>query len=458
MISIRSEVFFLLLVCTGLAATVVAQTGETRVKPLPTGPQTSNVDNQTSQPITPVVTECSPQAGSINLVVELKGLRLGSGERESAQVKAFFIQNALEIPAGLDSGSWITNDILNGPQTLEVIVPDEAVPGPARIVVERNGIRSAPVSFTVTPWILPVIKEITPMSGPPGTVVNIKCDNLHTSDEIELTDEDGRIVGTFGGADSPDGADVVIPDDFPEGVFRIRISNPKHGNQLTAPVEFVVTNEALPIELKPEWIESVAPGQWIDLQAASLDPLEHSEQTEVSLKQAGRSIIVTAPKPLRPHVEVPTALSPGDVQVQVRTWRKGRPSLWSTPVELQLAEKPLPPSVNGLRLEKKDHDRWVHLWPGPDRAKQFNAAAGDLIVMNGLFPVAGANKLKVLLVREGESIELSAFELNEDAGWFSDLGLKLPGDIGSGDWQMIVRAVDDRTEHRVPIPIRIAPK
>jgi hypothetical protein len=458
MITIRSEVFLLLLVCTGLTGTVVAQTGEAPVKP-PTGPQTSNVNNQAGKRITPLVTECSPQAGSINLVVELKGLRLGAGERESAKVKAFFIQNGLEIPAGLDSGSWTTNDILNGPQTLEVIVPEEVVPGPARIVVERNGIRSAPVSFKVTPWILPVIKEITPKSGPPGTVVNIKCDNLHTTDEIELTDGEGRIVGTFEGADSPDGADLVIPEDFPEGVFRIRISNPKHGNnQFTAPVEFVVTNEALPIELKPEWIQSVAPGQWIALQAASLEPLEYSEQTEVSFKQAGRSIIVTAPKPMRPHFEVPAALSSGDVQVQVRTWRKGRPSLWSTPVMLQLAEKPLPPSVNGLRLEKKDHDRWVHLWPGPDRAKQFNAAAGDLIVMNGLFPVAGANKLKVLLVREGESVELSAIELNEDTGWFGNLSLKLPGNIGSGDWQMIVRAVDDRTEHQVPIPIRIAPK
>jgi hypothetical protein len=35
--------------------------------------------------------------------------------------------------------------------------------------------------------------------------------------------------------------------------------------------------------------------------------------------------------------------------------------------------------------------------------------------------------------------------------------MKLPANIGSGNWQMIVRAIDG-TQHVVPIPIRISPK
>jgi hypothetical protein len=35
--------------------------------------------------------------------------------------------------------------------------------------------------------------------------------------------------------------------------------------------------------------------------------------------------------------------------------------------------------------------------------------------------------------------------------------MRLPTDIGSGDWQMILRAIDG-TEHVVPIPIRISAK
>ena len=94
---------------------------------------------------------------------------------------------------------------------------------------------------------------------------------------------------------------------------------------------------------------------------------------------------------------------------------------------------------------------------GPDRAKRFNAAPGDLIVMNGQFPVAGADSLKVLLVRLGVVVELDVTETNEKAQWFSEVRMKLPAGIGSGNWQMIVRAIDG-TEHIVPIPIRISPK
>src|SRR6185369_1792375 len=180
-------------------------------------------------------------------------------------------------------------------------------------------------------------------------------------------------------------------------------------------------------------------------QASTLDPLKHSEQTEVSFKQAGREIIVNAPLPQRPHVKIPAVLSPGDVEVQVRTWRHGRSSNWSEPVTLQLLEKPLPPYVQALRHEGENP---VDMWPGPDRAIRFKARPGDLIMIHGQFPVAGANELKVLLVRLGEVVELDVTEANEKDQWFGMVRMKLPADIGSGDWQMVVRAIDG-TEHVV---------
>ena len=73
----------------------------------------------------PLVNGCSPHSGSVNSVIELKGFRLGLDEFESA--KAFFIQNGIEIPARTGGGSSVTNDRLNGPQTLEVIVPESVV-------------------------------------------------------------------------------------------------------------------------------------------------------------------------------------------------------------------------------------------------------------------------------------------------------------------------------------------
>jgi hypothetical protein len=434
------RLLFLLLICTLWSASSVAA-------------QTNPAKRETVIDEGPVVTDCWPRSGSINSVIELKGLRLGSDELESA--KAFFIQNGIEIPARTGGGSSVTNDRLNGPQTLEVIVPDQVALGPAQIVAERNGFRSAPVTITITEWTLPVIKQIVPATGPPGTHVNIECENFHISDEIEITDGAGHLVKNYESGGSSNGTSFVVPKDFPEGVLRIRIGNRKLGkNQFTRPVEFMVTNEALPLELMPEWIKSVAPSQWLDLQIFSLAALKHSEQTDVLFKQAGREIIVTAPHPLRPRVEVPAALSPGEVQLQARTWRHGRASNWSTPVTLRLAETPLPPYVQALRLEK---DNWVQLWPGPDRATKFTAAPGDSIVMSGTYPVASAAKLKVLLVRTGEIVELDVTELNEKADWFGELCLKLPADIRTGSWEMIVRA-SDGTEYLVPIPIRISAK
>jgi hypothetical protein len=216
----------------------------------------------------------------------------------------------------------------------------------------------------------------------------------------------------------------------------------------------VVTNEPLPPELLSEWLRAVAPGQWIDLSSSTPATLKHSEQTDVSFKQAGREIIVTLPRAQRSRLEVPALLSPGEVHLQARTWRNGRPSKWSTPVTLQLLDKPLPPYVQALRLEKTS---WVQLWPGPDRAKKFTATPGDLIVMNGIFPVAGADKLKLLLVRLGEVVGLNVTELDEKADWFSEVTVRLPADLASGDWQMTLRATDG-SQHVVPIPLRILPK
>ena len=119
----RFQVLFLFLMCIFVASPIAAQR------------------NATDASKAPVVYECWPHSGSINSVIELKGLRLGLGESETAE--AFVIQNGIEIPARSSGGSSIPNDRQNGQQTLEIILPEEVVPGPAQIVAERYGLRSA---------------------------------------------------------------------------------------------------------------------------------------------------------------------------------------------------------------------------------------------------------------------------------------------------------------------------
>src|SRR5688572_27921765 len=166
----RGRILFLLLTCTlTLASQIAAQTNEAKY-------EAGQKKTKTAINEAPVVNDCWPRSGSVNSVIELKGFRLGPDELESA--KAFFIQNGVEIPARTGGGTSVSNDRLNGPQALQVIVPEEVVSGPAQIVAERYGFRSAPVTVTITEWILPIIKEISPVNGPPGTFVYIECENF----------------------------------------------------------------------------------------------------------------------------------------------------------------------------------------------------------------------------------------------------------------------------------------
>lgn len=400
----------------------------------------------------PVVEEWNPKIGSINSVIELRGYRLYPDALD--RTTAFFVQNGIELPARTGGGTSITNDADHGAQSLEVIVPEEVVPGTGQIVVEVDGRRSVPVTVTITEWKLPVIKGITPVRGAPGTHVAIDCEGFHINDEIEITDSKGK-QKRYNSGGSSDGTSLSIPKDAPEGILRIRIGNRKYGKgQYTESFTFVVTNDPLAPEVVTSFMKSVAPGQWLDVQVSDRGPLKHSERTEVAFKQAGREIIVALAKPFRPHVAVPAALSPGEVELQFRTWRGGQPSEWSRPVAFTLADKPVAPSISAIRVKE---GTWVHLWPGPDRPQSFTVTSGDEVVLNGLWPVADAGDLKVSFVRAGAVVTLTAAELNENAEWFSDIRVRLPESLEPGKWRMIVSSETDGTHDEAPIDIHVVP-
>jgi hypothetical protein len=399
----------------------------------------------------PEVNACVPASGSINSVLELQGYRLSPAESE--KIKVYFLQNGSKHPAKTKGGSSTTNDERNGPQGLDVIVPKGLLLGPARIVVESNELASAPITVTIVEYSLPTVTRVAPTSGSHGTLVHISATGFHSSDELELTDAQGKPVILDAGASASDGTAFVVPKDAAEGVITVRIGNSKYGNnQYTEPFNFMVTKAAQPLNLSMGFMKSVAPGQWLLLQASSMEPLKHSELTEVAFKQDGRAFVVATTRPDRPHVGVPKALLPGEVQLQVRTWREGSPSVWSEPERFSLIARPVPPSVSALRLEKGS---WVHLWPGPDRPESFSAKAGDVIVVNGSFPVADVSRLSFTLFGSNGLIPLTAYELDEKADWFGDLCVKLPDGLEKGNWRMKVAVADDRTEFELPITIHI---
>ena len=404
--------------------------------------------------ITPVVNDWEPKTASVNSPVELRGFRLDLDEDTDETTKILFIQNGVEVPTSRLGSSGITNDEFNGAQTLEVVVPEQAMLGVGQFIIERKGCRSAPATVTITEWKVPVLRALTPNSGPPGTIVSVECDDFHVDDQIEVTDSAGNLVELGGGGSSSCTA-FRVPADVGEGVLTVRLHNEKHGKgQYTLPLTFTVTNDPLPLELVTTYLRSVAPGQSFDLQATSSAPLQHSDRTEVAFTQAGRTIIVPLAKPHTPHVDVPAALLPGDVQLQVRTWRNDCPSQWSQPVSISLADKPVAPAINAIRLEQ---GIWVSLWPGPDRPQTFTVNPGDAIVMNGLWPVAKASELRISLLRADEVIALKATTLKDNDDWCSDIRLQLQESLALGDWRLIVTSIDG-SPNEVPLVIKVIPK
>jgi hypothetical protein len=445
------EASLILILCSALGVCAGKVQGQAKT-PDPPKPEITQDGNRKNTG--PVVEAWEPKTASIDSLIYLSGYRLYPGG--SNKSKAFFIQNGVELPVSNRGGSFITNNVHDGPQTLCVIVPEEVVPGQAQIVVEFDGRRSVPATVTITEWKLPIIKGVNPTRGAPGAIVEIECEGFHVTDELEITDAEGKPLRVGGGGSSK-GTAFGIPEDAPLGVITIRIGNRKYGKgQYTEPVTFTITNEPLPVELWPAEMKSVAPGQWLDLQVSNAEPLKQSELTEVAFRQAGRTIIVATPKPFLPHVEVPSALSAGEVQMQVRTWRDGRPSQWSELADFELASKPLAPLIDSIRLVKGS---WAALLPpGPDRVTSFTVSPSDEVVLHGLWPVADASKLKVMLVRPGEAITLTATNFDEKANWFGDVQVRLPESLEVGDWRMIVSSEADGTQNELPIVIRVVKK
>lgn len=79
-------------------------------------------------------------------------------------------------------------------------------------------------------------------------------------------------------------------------------------------------------------------------------------------------------------------------------------------------------------------------------------------MLNGLWPVADARKLRVFLIRSGVVVTLTPTELNENADWFSDVQVRLPTSLEPGKWRMIVSSETDSAQDEVPIVIRVVKK
>jgi len=172
----------------------------------------------------PEVTRCVPDTASVGTVLDLQGYRLGAVGNYSDRVKVHFVQGKVSRVATLGGSQGFTNDAQYGLQHLDVNVPEGLALGPCQVTVEVDGQQSAPIEIEITTWRPPEITSISPPWARPGEHISLEGSGFHVSDDIVLTDAQGRRHQFEPGHAARDSG-KTLPADLAEGEATLWIVN-----------------------------------------------------------------------------------------------------------------------------------------------------------------------------------------------------------------------------------------
>jgi hypothetical protein len=394
----------------------------------------------------PVIERCTPSSGSVNSVLECDGFRLGAEELDPKRVRAIFKKDDVRIPGKVGGSSRVTNDVQTGQQSLDVVVPEEITPGRWQLVIEVGERSSQPVTIEIGEWTPPKLGSVMPQTVSHGEFVWLYGGNLHVNDEIEITDALGHVLRFTSGA-SGGSTGFTVPRNMPEGKASVRIGLASK-NSFSDPLTFVVTSGPIALALWDNQMTKVARGQWTNLVATSLKPLEGADGAEVEFRQGEQVVIQPTLKPGSVHVQVPAALKPGSVELRTRTLRQGLVSEWSKSIVYQIVERPVAPIVNAIEMGDKGAP--VFLWEGPDRPTKFDVEPGYELTLRGSFPVGTLNHLLVTFQSSTDQFSLTPTE-----GEREGLLLKLPGELKTGDWKLSISDIESGIAALIPVIMHV---
>jgi len=398
----------------------------------------------------PEVIRCVPDMASVGTVLDLQGYRLGAIGNYADRTKIHFVQGNVRRLATRVGSQGFTNDAQNGFQHLDVNVPEGLALGPCQVTVEVDGQQSAPLEIEITTWRPPEITSISPPWAQPGQHILLEGSGFHVSDDIMLIDAQGR-RHQFEPGHAASYSGETLPADLAEGEATLWIVN-RHNpdDQQSRSITLQVSCGPIPLEIWPDLLMPVAPGQWLNLVVTTFKPLEGAERAEVAFQQNSQ-IISPIVDYESPRVEVPRNLSPGKVSLMTRTWRNGKSSPWSPAVSYQLLAQPAAPQIELIEIGIPDNASFIFLYEGPDRPQNFTIEPGKTMVWRGKFPVASVERMRVIIEGYG-----TAWTITPVAGSNSgQMKIELPQDIPQGDWQLIVRDLDYGTSNKLPITMRI---
>ena len=332
---------------------------------------------------------------------------------------------------------------------LDVRVPPDLAPGRWELMLEANGLRSAPIPVVVDSTTDFVVASLSPPRPHPSQLVRLSARPFAQVVEfIHLTDARGRQWRIRTGG-STGGAGFRLPDDIADGEASVQAGRIENGvERLTEPLRFSITSGPLPLSQPAVGaMTPVAPGQWTDLGKDHLIEYEltRADRVDVEFRQGGLAITSRTTGHDKVHVQVPDRLKPGTVEVRTRTWIQQTASDWSEPSPFQVRAQHVPPSVHVILAGPLR----TFLWNAGASRAVVEVPAGEVLVLRGHLPVGNARDLRVQLRGARRTLELPATD--DDAG----VRVVIPVQAAGGDWQIVVAARTGNTDPQELATIRV---
>lgn len=396
---------------------------------------------------TPELVRCIPDKATAGTELELQGYRLGWPDLKQVQVT--FLQGGLQYWARPVGGGWQAANLTEGLQNMKLAVPDGLEPGVCQIIIEVNGLSSPPVEIEIGSTINPpILTDLSPHWAQPSENIWLTGTGFGIADKIEITDAKGQVYHLESDSTSSGmKASFTLPANIANGEALVRVMEQRSGGaQPSNPVSVIINNGPVPLELWPNWLPEVAPGQWLDLVVSSLKPLEKADYAEVNFIQDGEDHLVAIKGADYPRVKVPVQLSAGDLILKTRTWQKGHASIWSDPITYKIAAHPASPEI--MSLEVSNINEPIYL--GPSAPNTLSLYAQETLILRGRFPVEDIDDLQVVLKNGKRTLpcHLSAIDP-------ISLKVSLPAEVTKGQWQLLVRDKEDSTIYKLPIKLQI---
>jgi hypothetical protein len=183
---------------------------------------------------TPAITSIAPTSGPVGTVATIEG-------------------SGLDGATSVQIGSINASIISTAPAKIEVTVPDLGAEGPYDVTVTTpGGTDTLAGAFTFEIIVIvdpPVITNITPLSGPVGTVATIEGNYFQPNSTVDFgVNSAGTVI-----FDSVTQLTVVVPD-IGSGFYPVTVNNPTDGTSNTFAVNFEVPSGTVTVTDVPSGI------------------------------------------------------------------------------------------------------------------------------------------------------------------------------------------------------------